>query len=82
MKWRKKVTLEELKLLQVLSFKEAEVQAKTKAHREESWEVQPAQMRITCTECQDLRGKKHSQESVKTNSEVETYQGQENTIMK
>lgn len=77
---RKKVTLEELKLLQAILFIEAEVQAK--AHREESLEVQPAQISITCTECQDLRGKKHSQESVKTNSEVETYLGLENTIMK
>jgi len=77
---RKKVTLEELKLLQAILFIEAEVQAK--AHREESLEVQPAQISIICTECQDLKGKKHSQESVKTNSEEETYQGQENTIMK
>ena len=82
MKRRKKVTLEELKLLQAISCIEAEVQAKVKAHKEESWEVQPVQISITCTECQDLRGKKHSQESVKINSEVETYQGQENTIMK
>jgi len=35
MKRRKKVTLEELKLLQAI-FKEAEVQVKAKAHKEES----------------------------------------------